>query len=297
MPRALARPALAALVFSLVTGCAVDAPVAAPRSTAEVLRARADVLSAWPALWDQLLATGVHAHISGTSAYAEDFVVPSGATWSLTDIVLAGTAGVTFVGDQQVLQPITLTILTDAGGTIGSPVASFTLAPSASEPNACGTCSRSDLLFHPPQPVALTAGSYWLQVSLPAGSFFTWAGSTQSVGATALWSYNGDPFTPTTIHLAFALYGSDGSPASQATALQISLTGMGLDAGTFTSLNAKLRNLATAIAAGDTAAACSALKDFVNQVNALAGKKKLSAAQAATLLSAAAQLQQQLGCG
>jgi ribosomal protein S20 len=50
------------------------------------------------------------------------------------------------------------------------------------------------------------------------------------------------------------------------------------------------------VAANDIANACNELKAFIKQVNALAAKKKLSAAQAASLIALANNIKSTLGC-
>jgi DNA-binding beta-propeller fold protein YncE len=69
-----------------------------------------------------------------------------------------------------------------------------------------------------------------------------------------------------------------------------------LPSGTSTSLTAKLNDALNAIEAGDTTTACSALGDFINQVNAQAGKKKISQSDADSLIAAAKQLMTAIGC-
>jgi hypothetical protein len=70
----------------------------------------------------------------------------------------------------------------------------------------------------------------------------------------------------------------------------------GLPAGTNTSLQAKLNDTLSAANGGDTASACTALKDFISQVRAQQGKKKISAQDAAKLISEAQRIQAVLGC-
>jgi hypothetical protein len=65
--------------------------------------------------------------------------------------------------------------------------------------------------------------------------------------------------------------------------------------GSGKSLAAKVRQIQTYAGAGDTANACSNLAAFINEVNAQAGKK-ISAAQAASLLAQAQIIEAGLGC-
>ena len=70
----------------------------------------------------------------------------------------------------------------------------------------------------------------------------------------------------------------------------------GLPAGTNTSLQAKLNDALSAANGGDTASACTALNDFISQVRAQAGKKKISAQDAEELIAEAQRIQEVLGC-
>jgi hypothetical protein len=77
----------------------------------------------------------------------------------------------------------------------------------------------------------------------------------------------------------------------QLAALLAAVTGV----GSGKSLAAKVRQIQTYAGAGDTANACSNLAAFINEVNAQAGKK-ISAAQAASLLAQAQIIEAGLGC-
>lgn len=71
--------------------------------------------------------------------------------------------------------------------------------------------------------------------------------------------------------------------------------GMGLPSGTATSLDAKLNAARSALVAGDTATACSAMQDFLNEVTAQTGIH-VSEGQANELLKRAMQIRSVLGC-
>jgi probable HAF family extracellular repeat protein len=73
------------------------------------------------------------------------------------------------------------------------------------------------------------------------------------------------------------------------------VNGLGMPAGTTTSLATKLNAAITTFNADDIATACVNIEAFTSQVNALAGKK-LTPLQAADLLAAAAQMEAMLGC-
>jgi len=65
--------------------------------------------------------------------------------------------------------------------------------------------------------------------------------------------------------------------------------------GASRSLDAKLEAALAAWQAGDTAGACTALSDFLNEVRAQTGKK-LTAAQAQQLSAAANDIRALIGC-
>jgi len=103
---------------------------------------------------------------------------------------------------------------------------------------------------------------------------------------------------------ADALEGTLGclSPASPAPQNEQSLLGLlgtiegfGLNAGVENPLTNLVRAANTALASGDSA--CPSLTDLGTQIDYLVGKKKLTAAQAAQLLSAVGSIRSNLGCG
>lgn len=69
-----------------------------------------------------------------------------------------------------------------------------------------------------------------------------------------------------------------------------------LRAGLGSALDSKLANVQAAIDAGDTAAACGALRPFRNQVNALLRARQIDAATAAELHATADAISAALGC-
>lgn len=93
---------------------------------------------------------------------------------------------------------------------------------------------------------------------------------------------------------AFAV-GSAVAPAQMVVDLQATVSGLGLGGGIATSFIAKHRVAQTAIGAGQIAAACTALQDFINHVTAKSGKQ-LSAAAAASLIADATAIRNALGC-
>jgi hypothetical protein len=77
--------------------------------------------------------------------------------------------------------------------------------------------------------------------------------------------------------------------------LRETIGGLGLPAGTFTSLDAKLRAALNALDAGDEALACAALSDVIDFANAQRGKK-ISGTQADMIVEAATDIRDEIGC-
>ena len=74
------------------------------------------------------------------------------------------------------------------------------------------------------------------------------------------------------------------------------VTSLALSAGIDTSLQVKLNDALSAANGGDTASACTALNDFISQVRAQAGKKRISAKDAEDLIGEAQRIRAVLGC-
>lgn len=74
------------------------------------------------------------------------------------------------------------------------------------------------------------------------------------------------------------------------------VTSLALPAGIDTSLQVKLNDALSAANGADTASACTALKDFISQVRAQQGKKKISVQDADELIAEAVRIQAVLGC-
>jgi TolB protein len=119
---------------------------------------------------------------------------------------------------------------------------------------------------------------------------------------------SGDPFPIATTTVTCSATDSSGNEASasftvtvigateQVTDLKDYIANLNLPAGTTTALQAKLDDALSAANGGDTASACTALKDFISQVRAQQGKKKISAQDAAKLITEAQRIQAVLGC-
>jgi probable HAF family extracellular repeat protein len=85
------------------------------------------------------------------------------------------------------------------------------------------------------------------------------------------------------------------SPGSMVESLIELVRGFDLPKGTENSLVTKVEHAQAALAAGDTGTACSLLGAFVNETRAQAGKK-LTAEQAARMISSAEQIRAAMGC-
>ena len=86
-----------------------------------------------------------------------------------------------------------------------------------------------------------------------------------------------------------------GDPAEVVADLRETLAEMGIQRGITNALDAKLRAALADIAADDATGACSSLQSFINQVNALTGKK-ITAAQASILIEEAVIARVMLDC-
>ncbi len=122
-------------------------------------------------------------------------------------------------------------------------------------------------------------------VSVPA------SGSNFPIGTTTVNSQARDIALPTgnlstcsfTVHVK--------SATEQLQDLLVAVTGMGPGK----SLASKVQDALDAVRAGNIASACSTLNDFMNEVKAQSGKK-LTVAQANSLLTDAARIRAVLGC-
>ncbi len=85
------------------------------------------------------------------------------------------------------------------------------------------------------------------------------------------------------------------TPAQKIGDLRSLISGLALASGISTSLDAKLSDALAALGSGDTALACSSLQDLINQSNALSAKK-LTASDAAAIVTNAGVIRTQLGC-
>jgi hypothetical protein len=286
-------------VTAFLLACSPDPATGPTQRTQLTPRLSGDVVAfTSTALWDQS-SYEPYCWIAQDRLLADDFVVPSGSTWSLSGIRLVG----------RYMNPLSgpFTIRADNAGTPGTILQTFTLN-SVSVP----TTIVGDYDFALTTPVVLSAGTYWVAMTLGAGSGIQIPCLTIHYpvnGTASMGTLSSDPTwrtltsgpyeiggsTDTPTDLSFALFGADETAADATTDLQTTLAGFALETGTFTSLNAKIRAALDALAAGDTAAACRALQDLINQASALAGKK-LTQAEATTLIDEANRIRGLIGC-
>jgi hypothetical protein len=85
------------------------------------------------------------------------------------------------------------------------------------------------------------------------------------------------------------------SASQQLVTLLNTISSFGLPSGTAKTLNEKVNDALVALNSGDTATACSDLADVISLAQAQSGKK-LTVAQANSIISAATQVRSQLGC-
>jgi len=85
------------------------------------------------------------------------------------------------------------------------------------------------------------------------------------------------------------------TPSQKITDLRAQVAALNLAGGIGTSLDAKLRDALAAVAASNQLLACTDLQDVISQAIALSGKK-LSASEAANIVSSAGAIRTQLGC-
>src|SRR5262245_13651839 len=190
------------LATATVVGCGPDRVTASsdlaqqpPRPAASI----ANLPTTAPRLYDQYSSRNGGTGTEG-ALMADDFVVPSGQTWTRTQVVISGWLGAA---------TLTFAIRADNAGVPGVvlPGTSFTMAPVASDPNACG-CGATDNLFTLPTPVTLTAGTYWLTIN--SSLQFAWQSRDDIVGSVERRSFNGTSWLVGLYDRAFVLFGTGG---------------------------------------------------------------------------------------
>jgi len=276
---------IAAMAIMVVSLAACDA--SAPTAVTRPMGARASLITAatTPTLVPLYQQTATEAYqrlcFAGYTC-ADDFVVPIGETWTITDVALTGTGGGTAAVPTQVQ------FYRDAGGLPGTVILSFSVPPISSTPEP------SPLIFNYfralPAPLVLTAGTYWL-----GARDFGWAVVKPVVNNWATFNLGGEPwFRLPAEDLAFRLYTRQ-TPSSALEALQRSITGLGLSDGITKSLDAKLRAALLALASDDPATACDALQALLNHVRAQRAKH-IPMGDADAITATVITIRGQIGC-
>jgi hypothetical protein len=240
--------------------------------------------------WPGLGQVGEHVSV------ADDFVIRAGHVWTISKVLLPG-----FLQTDNPTGLIEIAIHANAGGKPGSQITSFTSTPVSSTRRnpGCTLCVPIiDHIYQLPTPLQLQQGSYWLRTECSNSFFLCWI-NLEVVGTPyQLIGLDGQTWVDNIARndLAFAVLGTETITTEQRlTELNEAVAGLNLPDGLGTALGVKLRDVTTALLAGDTAAACTALQSFVNQVSAQSGKK-LTSEQAIVLIAAANAIRQQLGC-
>jgi len=105
-------------------------------------------------------------------ACADDFTVPSGSTWTVGHVYVAGTYKAGALG---VVPAVNVVFYNDASGVPGTAVATFTAIPAQSD-------ATGNVNIFLTSPVTLTAGNYWVSVAanMANGTYSQWFWAKQS---------------------------------------------------------------------------------------------------------------------
>jgi hypothetical protein len=229
-------------------------------------------------------------------AVAMDFVVPPGGNWRVRRVVVVGQ-GFNPTSGAGLFQ---INVFKDEGGQPGDIVISSIGTVPDGIPNPC--CAGDVFDYNRSLFIELAPGRYWITNRLSGGSTRTFNPQfAPRVGYPALL---GQPFPPTWSPIladapnndfAFSVYGTVETAAEVATNLLTTMEGFALPAGMFTSLQAKVNAALAALDGGDTNTACNAFQDLINAASAQSGKK-LTEAQAQTIIDAATKIRAIIGC-
>ena len=302
-PSSLIATLVVTATIGLLAACADSVSPVAPSPIRQGLPVRsvpADVLTAdlaevalvnqaqSPDGWPGLGQIGEHVYV------ADDFVIRPGHIWTISKVLRPG-----FLQPDNPTGLIEIAFHANVAGKPGSQIVSFTSTPvsSTTRPGCTFCVPITDHVYQLPTPLQLGQGTYWLRTECSNSFFLCWInvdviGSPyQLIGLDGQW---GDNIARD--DLAFALLGTETITTEQRlTELNDAVAALNLPDGLGTALGVKLRDVTAALGAGDTAAACTALQSFVNQVSAQSGKK-LTTQQATDLIAAANAIRQQLAC-
>jgi hypothetical protein len=285
----------AAITAATLAGCQSDSVVGTPRGESMSVTPTELAAAVAQPLWNEL--TPVNGVLIGTPAGAvitpaNDFVVPARTVWNVSAIVLRG---VKVIANPAVT--LSLAFRSNGAGQPGPVIQRFALTPVSETPVELTT--QSDFRFELASPVALGAGTYWLESQCSASLIECGLGpvagqqafSTNDNGAT--WTPGFGTADGPSDNL-FALLGTFETPESRIVDLEATVSGLRLDRATETKLIGKLQAALTSVRSASFPAACGALQDFI----ALARKagKKLTPAQAVTLIDSATGIRTLIGC-
>lgn len=222
--------------------------------------------------------------------------MPQGQNWKVTSIVLRGFL------DQFTHPAFTLNLAFRRNGTgqPGAVIQTYTLTPAEVTP------PQTELGFHNyrfdlPEAIQFEPGTYWVQSQCSAEIFECGMGPVigqHSMGTTdggANWTLSPFNITEDAGDMSVGLLGTAETAATLTTGLETSVGQLGIDHGTFVSLNAKLDAVLADLASGNTATACNDLQSFINLTAAQTGKK-LTTDQATALINEASRIRGLLGC-
>jgi hypothetical protein len=294
-PRAAIR-AMIAITATLLAGCQSDSVVGAPRDRSPNHIAQTELSAPAPELlWNEL--TPVNGVLIGTPAGAvitpaNDFVVPARTAWNVSTIVIRGAKGLA-------TPDVTMNLVFRANG-VGQPGAAIQrFALTAVSSTIVDQTNQIDFRFDLAQPVTFGPGTYWLESEC---SLLVECGLGPVVGQQAFTTTDDGATWTAGFGTAdgpadnlFALVGTEETPESRIADLETTVASLGLDRATETKLEAKLQLALADLGTGDVTGACAAMQGFIDLVNAKTGKK-LTSAQAATLIDAATGIRTLIGC-
>ena len=195
-------------LLAALAGCSpdrIDAPNA--RHPAAPATDISELSGTDASLYDQSVAYPTDYLLNEVGAYqGDDFVVPAGETWTVTQVALSGVLG---------MQTLPFAIRANNAGVPGSVIQSFNLAPTSIVLNHCdcygyynGFMFLYDYLFALSTPLTLTPGTYWLTVGpVDPGVSFTWM-HHEHIGLDGADSNDGSTWRTPSNEYAFAVFGS-----------------------------------------------------------------------------------------
>lgn len=286
-----------AIASALLSGCQSDSVIAVARDESPKRSASNEIAAAaTQPLWNELAP--VNGVLIGTPAGAvitpaNDFVVPVRTVWHVSSLVIRGASVIANPSPT-----LTFAFRANGVGQPGALVQRVTLA--AVSKTAVDATTLNDLRFDLAQPLTLGAGTYWLQSQCSASLIECGLGpvigqqafTTTDDGAT--WTAGFANGAPPADNL-FALLGTEDTPESLITALEATVAGFGLDRATERGLESRLQLAFVDLGSGDVTGACGAVQDFITFARSKTGKK-LTSAQAATLIDAATGIRALIGC-